>query len=585
MDTLAGSEVFLFEDFRLDRRGDGLSRRDDSGAFVPVAIGSRALDILDVLVARAGTVVSKDEIIAAVWPGTVVEESNLTVQISALRRVLDRGRPNGSCIQTVPGRGYRFVAALPRNPIAFLPEIVGNGEDRDQETQPISCHPTVARARRWPWRQIAALLVVFAMSGSAAGWIWDHRRFLSADTRPRLSMVVLPFANLGMDPDSKQFVDAITSDLTTDLSRIGHGFVVSRNTAFTYRNKSVDTKQIGRELGVRYIVEGGVRRSDNKVRVSVQLIDAETDALFWAQQFDGDVGDLFALQDDITRRIAIALGIELVGREAARPTQHPDALDYILRGTAALNKPPSRERRVEQISLFERALALDPLSVEAQARVAALLAGRVGDNMTDTAATDMARAEDLAGRALTASPRSHLAHYARGQVLRMQRRFAEAIPEYEAVLAFNRNFVFALYALGQCKLFTGSTEDTIPLVEQAIRASPRDPTLGNWYQLIGQVHLLQSRTEEAIIWFERARSAIPTHASIRAHLASAYALDGKTERAFTELAEARRLSSDDRYTSLARLQALVGYWGVPKVQALFEGTYFTGLRRAGVPEE
>src|SRR6516164_3773383 len=160
---------------------------------------------------------------------------------------------------------------------------------------------------------------------------------------PRLSIVVLPFANLSNDPDQQYFADGITEDVTTDLSRIANSFVISRNTAFTYRNKTVDTKQIGRELGVLYVLEGSVRRSANKVRVNAQLIDAETDAHLWAEQFDGDIGDLFALQNEITSRIAVALGIELIVREAARPNENPDALDYFFRASAALYKPPTRE--------------------------------------------------------------------------------------------------------------------------------------------------------------------------------------------------------------------------------------------------
>ena len=157
---------------------------------------------------------------------------------------------------------------------------------------------------------------------------------------PRLSIVVLPFANLSNDPEQQYFADGITEDLTTDLSRIADMFVISRNTAFTYQDKRVDTKQIGRELGVRYVLEGSVRRSGNQIRVNAQLIDAETDAHLWAERFDGDTGDLFALQNEITSRIAVALNLELLSAEAARPTERPDVLEYILRGRAAWNKPP-----------------------------------------------------------------------------------------------------------------------------------------------------------------------------------------------------------------------------------------------------
>jgi len=207
------------------------------------------------------------------------------------------------------------------------------------------------------------------------------------------------------------------------------------------------------------------------------------------------------------------------------------------------------------------------------------------DQMTDTASADMERAETLAGKALAASPRSALAHFAKGQVLRAQSRFAEAIPEYETAIASNRNWVNALRALGQSKLFTGSIDETIPLVEQAIRLSPRDPFIAQNYFEIGRAHLLQSRTEEAIAWLEQARTANPGHAGFHASLASAYALKGDLERAAAELAEARRLSADDRYSSITRWKAALGIWGLASVRALYEATYLAGLRKAGMPEE
>jgi TolB-like protein len=187
---------------------------------------------------------------------------------------------------------------------------------------------------------------------------------------PRLSIVVLPFTNLSDDRGQQYFADGITEDLTTDLSRLANMFVISRNTAFTYRNKPIDTKRIGRELGVRYVLEGSVRRSGNRLRVTAQLINAETDAHLWAERFDRDIGDFFVLQNEITSRIANALKIELIAAEAARPTEHPAALDYILRGLAALFKPESRDSFAEAISLFEHALSLDPRSVAAQTSLA-----------------------------------------------------------------------------------------------------------------------------------------------------------------------------------------------------------------------
>src|SRR3954454_8179198 len=258
---------------------------------------------------------------------------------------------------------------------------------------------------------------------------------ISSPLAPRLSIVVLPFTNLSDDREQQYFAHGITDDLTTDLSRIADMFVISRNTAFTYRNKPVDTKQIGRELGVRYVLEGSVRRSGGRVRINAQLIDAETSAHLWAERCDCTAADLFGVQDDITRWIAAALNRELVVAAAARPTEHPDALDYILRGRVARLKPPSRENRDEAIDYFERALALDPHSVAAQSWLTIALTARVLDNMADSAATDILRAEELAQEVLIASPRSSLAHFARGQVFRALDRYDEAAIEYETAVA------------------------------------------------------------------------------------------------------------------------------------------------------
>jgi tetratricopeptide (TPR) repeat protein len=201
--------------------------------------------------------------------------------------------------------------------------------------------------------------------------------------------------------------------------------------------------------------------------------------------------------------------------------------------------------------------------------------------MTDTAAADMARAQASTAQALAALPDSPLARFAKGDLLRTQRRFAEAIPEYEAVLASDRNWVRALFALGQCKAMTGSIQETVPLLEQAIRLSPRDPMLSGFYSEIGRVHLLQSRTDEAIPWLEKARNATPAHPSLRAWLASAYALKGETDLAAVELAEARRLGSG-RFSSIARTKEW--YW-TPAIGSLLETTFLAGLRKAGMPEE
>jgi adenylate cyclase len=552
MDALAAADIFLFEGFRLDRRGGVLFRRDQQGVFAPIAIGRRALDILGVLVERPGDLISRDDIIEAVWPGRTVEDSNLNVQVAALRRILDDRRTDGSCcIQTVSGRGYRFVGAVTRVEPATPQSGTSGGGTIAEDGQPHG--PSAGAAAPTP-------------------------------AAPRMSIVVLPFTNMSDDRDQQYFADGITEDLTTDLSRIEGSFVISRNTAFTYREKPLGARQIGRQLGVRYVLEGSVRRSGEQVRVNAQLIDTETDAHLWAERFESDTGELFALQDQIARRTAVALNLEMVAAEAARPAEHSDVLDCILRGRAAKAKPPSAESYAEAISQFERALTFDPRSVEAQSWLADALVCRMLDFRSSAAESDLGRAEQLAARAVAASPRSAAAHYAKGQVLRVQGRYREAIGEYESVLALNRNWVSASAAIGRCKIFLGVLEEAILAQQEAIRLSPRDPYIGIWYFRIGQACLLQSRIDHAVAWLEKARAANPSPPFVHLYLAAACALNGDTGRAAAELAEARRLSGSGFYPSIARLRALA-HFGAPATQALFEVTFFEGLRKAGMPEE
>jgi TolB-like protein len=526
--------VLRFGDHLLD-----IERRELRRGVEPISLEPQVFDLLVYLVRNRDRVVSKDDLIDSVWGGRIVSDSALTSRLNAARKAVNDSGAEQRVIRTVQRRGVRFISEV------------------SEDSEPAGG-------------------IVAAPAAEAAAAI-------EAPAAPRLSIVVLPFVNLSNDPEQQYFADGVTGDLITDLSRIPDMLVISRNTAFTYRDRPVDTKQIGRELGVRYVLEGEVQRSGNRVRVTAQLIDAETDVHLWAERFAGDAGDLFALQDEITHRIAVALDLELVGAAAAQPIERPDTRDYILRGRAARLKPPSRENRAEAVALFERALALDPESVAAQSWLAIALTARVLDAMAGTVTADIARAEELAVRALAASPRSSVARFARGQVLRAQDRYDEAIPEYETVIALNRNWAHAYSHLGWCKFVSGSIEELIPAQERAIRLSPRDPQIGLFYSRIGCAHLLQSRLDEAITWCEMARNATPAHPQFRTFLAAAHALQGDDDRAAGELAEARGLVADDRYSSIARLRN-VESWGVPKIRALVESTYFAGLRKAGVPE-
>jgi class 3 adenylate cyclase/TolB-like protein len=489
--------------------------------------------------------------------------------VNIAARLEGLAEPNGICIS-------RAVHEQIRDKLSFQFDDLGAQELKN-----------IARPMRVFALRPAAIAALPFSDTMPAGLPEPSAGVIAAQPRaPRLSSVVLPFTNLSDAREDQYFADAITDDVTTDLSRVAGMTVISSNTAFAYQNRRVDTRQIGRDLNVRYVLGGSVRRSGNRARVNVQLIDAETDANIWADRFDHDSTELLALQDDITSRIAVALNLELISAEAARSSEHPDALDCILRGRAALYNygGPTPENFTEAMALFRRALTIDSASIEARALLALAVTERVLDQITDSPASDIAEAQELIHAVVAVSPRHPLVNFVKGQILRAQNRFELAIPEYEAAIAINRNWVNAIAALGWCKFFIGAIEEAIATQELAIRLSPRDPRLPNWYWRIGMIHLLQSRNDEAVLWLEKARNANPRLAGPHAWLASAYALHGNTEGATTELAEARRLSGDKRYISIASHKAAQPFIA-PKLFDLAERTFYVGLSKAGAPDK
>jgi TolB-like protein/Tfp pilus assembly protein PilF len=525
MDALSSTDIFLFERFRFDRHG--LFRRGERAVLAPVEIGSRALDVLGVLLERPGDLLSRDEIMVAAWPGTVVEDNNLTVQISKLRRILDQDRAQGSCIQTVPRRGYRFVAPVTR---------------AEPGARPV----------------------------------------------PRLSIVVLPFTNLSDDREQQYFADGITDDVTTDLSRISGSFVIARNTAFTYKGKPVDVKQIGRELGVRYVIEGSVRRSGNQVQVNVQLIDAETAAHLWADRFETDRTNLTEAQNEITGRLAKTLNVELFQAASRRIEQEraadPDARDFAMRAWArVLRGPLSAATFDEALRLNERAMEIDPESVEAKNNMASILVGNLSNGWSRSIQQDQEQAEKLLLGILERDPNNTRAHGSLGILRRVQNRLGEARIEFETMIALDRNNTMPFRNLGLTLIQMGKPEAAIPYIEKSIRLSPHDPSIVANYSSLGECHLFLGHLDQAIELLRKARAANPPAFGTLLILAGALGLRGDIDEARAEIAEAIKLNPE--VNSLAALRASAPWITNPPYWALREKTLNVGLRGAGFPDE
>jgi len=688
MPGLAPSEIFLFEDFRLDRRG-GLSRRDDIGAFVPVAIGSRGLDILGVLVERAGEVVSKDEIISAVWPETVVEDSNLTVQISALRRVLDHGRSNGSCIQTVSRRGYRFAAAVTHPSVEALPaspELDPGSEERgpglrsalsvaaltrrlaailaadiagysrlmgaDEEgtlarlkaLRAELIYPAIAKHRgrlvktigdgllvefqsavdavrcaiAWqdamgernalepsegrfefriginvgdviidgddiygdgvniavrlgriaePGSICVARTVITQTSGKLDFPVEDlgeqalrniaqpiHVFRVVADKKPMLepplalpdkpSIAVLPFANMSGDPEQEYFADGMVEEIITALSRIRWLFVIARNSSFTYKGQAIDVKQVGRELGVRYVLEGSVRKAGSRMRIAAQLIEAHSGRHIWADRFDGSLEDVFDLQDKVASSVAgviePALQSAETARLVARPTSDLTAYDLYLRAHAKHLSAGTQSG--EALHLLEQAIRRDPqygpaLALAAVCHSALYMGGRSEDPEANKrkAAAFARRALVVAGEdpAILANAAYALAYI--GEDL------GGMVALIDRVLALNPSFARGWYISGWFRLWAGQPDIAIEHAEKSLRLSPRE-RVGLTQFVIGAAHFYRRCFEEAVPKFLLTMQEDPSTPDVYRALAACYAHMGRIDEAREVIARLRTIT-------------------------------------------
>jgi TolB-like protein len=396
-------------------------------------------------------------------------------------------------------------------------------------------------------------------------------------------VVVLPFANIGGDPDQEHFVDGVTESLTTDLSRIRGALVIARNTAFTYKGKLLDVKTIGRELNVRYVLEGSVQRSGNRMRVNVQLIDAETVNHLWAERFDKPLADLFDMQDEIVARLAGALNGQLAAAEARRAERAPtpDSMDLYFQGMAWLNKGTAPDTVAQARGFFDRALTADPDNVDALIGSAAAEAVAGANSFVTDPMAAFAAAEAKVTKALSSVPDHAPGHQLLGFVKICTKRAAEGIAECEHALALDRNLASAHALIGLGKTLIGRAEEAEAHVSEALRLSPRDPYAYAWKGFAGDAKNQLGSWDQAAAWCRRAIEANRNFPHPYFMLGAALAHLGRAGEAHSAVKAGLALSPTLTISSADTLWRAMS--DDPTYQAQLE-PILHGLRKAGLLE-
>jgi adenylate cyclase len=533
--------------------------------------------------------------------GDVVEESDGDLMgdgVNVAARLEGICEPGGICLSE---DAYRQVKARLELQVADLgPQSLKNIAEPVHAyllrqgapaTQKLAQAATRTRDVWYRWPALAAALALALLAAGTFAWRAGYApRFMAASVddkvanAPHLSIVVLPFENLSGDKEQDFFADGITDDLTTDLSHLQDAFVIARGTAFTYKGKSIDAKQIGKDLGVRYLLEGSVRRVGETITVNAQLVSTKTGTQVWADRFEGERSRLGELQVDVVARLANSLGVELVKAEALRSMRerpsNPDAVDLAMQADYKYNLPESKANMNDAVTLSERALALDPQNVRALTALTRALVSRVFDHWSDDPAGDIARAAKTIDAALALQPENSWAHYAKGQVYAVKRQWGPSITEYETAIALDANNANAHARAGYNKRYLGRAEDGFAGVETALRLSPRDPgAVPTWQYYMCSLRSSLAHWDQAIEWCEKSITGNPQLWYPYAYLAASYAWAGRDKEAKDTAAQLQKVdpgftlqtlpggfSSDDP-TSKAQLQRIV-----------------EGLRKAGVPE-
>ena len=520
--------VDLTRELLLDGRGD----------IVPLR--PQAWSVLRLLAQRVGRLVHKDEILDEVWSDCEVTENSLVQAIGDIRHAL--GKSARFALRTLPRRGYMLVV---------------NGEPTESSVS----------------SSIATL------SGSD-----NIRERLASSSIPPLSIVVLPFANIGGGLEQEYFVDGVTDSLTTDLSRIFGAFVIGRSTAFTFKGKAVDAREIGRELNVRYALEGSVQRGGNRFRLNVQLTDTDTGAQVWAERFDKPAADLLDIQDEIVSRLANTLNAELIRAEARRAERslRPDAMDLYFQGRAILNKGITPAVMAQARGFFVRALVLDPDHIEAAVAAAHVDFAMGSSSMADDGPALFRAAERALNSVLLRAPNHPRAHMLLGAVQIRTNRAAKGIAKCRQALVLDRNLADAHGFIGLGKHALGRGEEVEGHIQEALRLSPRDARAFLWFMVVGMAKLMLTNADlEALDWLRRSIEANPNFALAHFHLAGALAMMGDLKEA-RSIAEAG-LALDPNFT-IRRYDISAFFLSDNPAWLARRERLYEGMRMVGLPD-
>lgn len=471
-------------------------------------------------------------------------------------------------------------------------------EEEDEETPEPSQGQTLASTSQIPRRRglipIALATVVVVAAVGSYGWSVTRVKAPSAENTlavqnglppkplPPLSLVVLPFANLSNDPEQEYFADGLTEDLTTDLSHLAGSFVIARNTAFTYKGKAVDVKQVGRDLGVRYALEGSVRRTGEHVVLNAQLISTETGAHVWADRFEGERSRLGELQVEFVARLARSLDVQLTEAEGLRVIRersiNPSAADLAMIGFSIYNKPRTKQSMGEARQIFERALGIDPNLLQAHLGLARTVAAIAVTRWSEDLSADIRTAENSISRVLAVDPNNAVGRLVKGDVLRAKRELDGAELEYQAAIESDKNLAVAYATAGLTKILAGKAYDARPLVSTALRLSPRDPLKNIWMYWMCHSYIHQADWANAVGWCERSVSEVP-YWQAYIDLTAANAWLGRPDKAKESMEMVMKLMPGYTVQKWARADWSRNPTFLIEYQKIIEG-----LRMAGLPE-